>query len=92
MEQANVVLADRNATQEEVDKVLSALTKAREGLKKPDEPTPTVDKSNLQAKVDEIDDEDLDEDDYTSSSWRKFEKALNRAKDVLQPLQQTKTA
>ncbi|MFI8715779.1 S-layer homology domain-containing protein [Brevibacillus brevis] len=84
LEKANAVLADRNATQEEVDKALSALTKAREGLKKPDEPTPTVDKSKLQAKIDEIDDEDLDEDDYTSSSWRKLEKALKRAKDVLE--------
>ncbi|OUQ87019.1 hypothetical protein B5G50_18960 [Brevibacillus brevis] len=86
LEKANSVLADRNATQEEVDKALSALTKAREGLQKPDEPTPTptVDKSKLQAKVDEIDDEDLDEDDYTSSSWRKLEKALKRAKDVLE--------
>ncbi|MFA4133844.1 MULTISPECIES: S-layer homology domain-containing protein [unclassified Brevibacillus] len=84
LEKANAVLADRNATQEEVDKALSALTKARDGLKKPDEPTPTVDKSKLQAKVDEIDDEDLDEDDYTSSSWRKLEKALKRAKDVLE--------
>ncbi|WP_146142817.1 S-layer homology domain-containing protein, partial [Brevibacillus sp. NRRL NRS-603] len=86
LEKADTVLADRNATQEEVDKALSALTKAREGLQKPDEPTPTptVDKSKLQARVDEIDDEDLDEDDYTSSSWRKLEKALKRAKDVLE--------
>ncbi|MCE0450685.1 S-layer homology domain-containing protein [Brevibacillus sp. AF8] len=84
LEKANAVLADRNATQEEVDKALSALKKAREGLRKPDEPTPTVDKSKLQARVDEIDDEDLDEDDYTSSSWRKLEKALKRANDVLE--------
>ncbi|MGG1231309.1 S-layer homology domain-containing protein, partial [Brevibacillus formosus] len=86
LRKADAILADRNATQEEVDKALSALTKAREGLQKPDEPTPTptVDKSKLQARVDEIDDEDLDEDDYTSSSWRKLEKALKRAKDVLE--------
>lgn len=83
LQKANAVLADPNATQEEVDKALSALTKAREGLKKAGKPTPTVDKSKLRAKVDEIDDEDLDEDDYTSSSWRKLEKALKRAKDVL---------
>ncbi|ASJ56502.1 hypothetical protein BP422_24820 [Brevibacillus formosus] len=84
LEKADAVLADQNATQEEVDKALSALTKTREGLQKPDEPTPTVDKSKLQARVDEIDDEDLDEDDYTSSSWRKLEKALERANDVLE--------
>ncbi|NRR22890.1 S-layer homology domain-containing protein [Brevibacillus sp. MS2.2] len=85
LRKADAILADPNATQEEVDKALSALKKAREGLKKPDEPTPTptVDKSKLQARVDEIDDEDLDEDDYTSSSWRKLEKALKRANDVL---------
>ncbi|WP_141336859.1 S-layer homology domain-containing protein, partial [Brevibacillus formosus] len=86
LRKADAILADPNATQEEVDKALSALKKAREGLKKPDEPTPTptVDKSKLQARVDEIDDEDLDEDDYTSSSWRKLEKALKRANDVLE--------
>ncbi|RAT99186.1 S-layer homology domain-containing protein [Brevibacillus sp. Leaf182] len=86
LRKADAILADPNATQEEVDKAYSALKKAREGLKKPDEPTPTptVDKSKLQARVDEIDDEDLDEDDYTSSSWRKLEKALKRANDVLE--------
>ncbi|MEJ8548358.1 S-layer homology domain-containing protein [Brevibacillus borstelensis] len=81
LQKAEAVLADPNATQKEVDEALSALTKAREGLKKPGEPT--VDKSKLKAKVKEINDEDLDEDDYTGSSWRSFEKALKRAEDVL---------
>ncbi|WNC14799.1 S-layer homology domain-containing protein [Brevibacillus brevis] len=82
LRKAAEVLADRHATQQEVDEALSALTKARAGLKKPGEPA--VDKSDLQAKADEIDDEDLDEDDYTASSWRKLEKALKRAKEVLE--------
>ena len=81
LEKAEAVLGDPNSTQKEVDAALSALKKAREGLKKPGEPT--VDKSKLEAKVDEIVDEDLDEDDYTGSSWRKLEKALKQAKDVL---------
>ncbi|MGG2987165.1 Ig-like domain-containing protein, partial [Brevibacillus formosus] len=38
LEKANAVLADPNATQQEVDEALAALTKARDGLKKPDEP------------------------------------------------------
>ncbi|MCM3146603.1 S-layer homology domain-containing protein, partial [Brevibacillus sp. MER 51] len=54
LEKANEVLADPNATQQEVDEALAALTKARDGLKKPDEPTPAVDKTKLQAKADEI--------------------------------------
>ncbi|HZG79758.1 MAG TPA: S-layer homology domain-containing protein, partial [Brevibacillus sp.] len=81
LEKAEAVLADSHATQKEVDAALSALKKAREGLKKSGEPT--VDKSKLEAKVDEIVEEDLDEDDYTGSSWRKLEKALKQAKDVL---------
>ncbi|MGE5704910.1 MAG: Ig-like domain-containing protein [Clostridia bacterium] len=78
---AQAVLADPKATQKEVDAALSALKKARQGLEKQDDTA--VDKSKLEAKVIEVQQEELDEDDYTASSWRKLEKALKHAKDVL---------
>lgn len=78
--QARDVLTDPNATQAEVDTALSALKKARQGLTESSE---SVDKSRLEAKVEQIVDEDLEEEDYTKSSWRKLKKALEHAEDVL---------
>ncbi len=80
LEKAREVLADPKATQDEVDAVLAALKKARQELTHIDK---DVDKSKLQNKVDQIKDENLDEDDYTSSSWKALQKALEKAKDVL---------
>ncbi|WP_103109192.1 cadherin-like beta sandwich domain-containing protein [Brevibacillus reuszeri] len=81
LREANDVLDDPNATQDEAYAELAALTKARQGLKK--QADSTVDKSKLDEKVDEIKDEDLHEADYTKSSWRALEKALREADEVL---------
>ncbi|WP_062051678.1 FIVAR domain-containing protein [Bacillus sp. JCM 19034] len=42
-----------------------------------------VDKEDLQAKVDEINGENLQEEDYTEESWEEFERALTSAQAVL---------
>lgn len=81
LREANDVLDDPDATQDKADAALAALKKARHGLKK--QADSTVDKSKLDKKVDEIHDEDLDEDDYTKSSWRALKKALRDAEEVL---------
>ncbi|MFS0556533.1 S-layer homology domain-containing protein [Brevibacillus sp. 179-C9.3 HS] len=78
--QAYFVLDDPHASQLVVDVALEKLIKARKELTREDE---AVYKRQLRAKVDDIEDEDLDEDDYTRSSWRALEKALDHAWDVL---------
>ncbi|MFA1819687.1 M14 family zinc carboxypeptidase [Virgibacillus oceani] len=47
------------------------------------EPDPEVDKTKLQNRVDEINDENLNEKDYTEESWQEFQDALNQANDLL---------
>ncbi|MGI6344649.1 MAG: hypothetical protein ACOX18_06240 [Bacillota bacterium] len=77
---AEAVLADPEATQAEVDDALAALTAAIEGLKEVEEP-PVVDKSALEAKVNEA--RGLNKDDYTEESWAIFAAALADAEAVL---------
>ncbi len=76
---ANDVLSNPNATQAEIDVALAELTAARTGLT----PVGTVDKSVLQAKVNEINGENLKEADYIPESWTKLQEALTAANDVL---------
>jgi hypothetical protein len=47
------------------------------------EPDPEVDKTKLQNRVDEINDENLNEEDYTEKSWQELQDALNQANEVL---------
>ncbi|MFF0828186.1 S-layer homology domain-containing protein [Brevibacillus sp. NPDC003359] len=78
--QAYFVLDDPQASQIVVDVALEKLIKARQDLKRQDD---AVYKRELRAKVEEIEDKDLDEDDYTRSSWRDLEDALEDAWDVI---------
>ena len=77
LEAAEAVLADADATQEEVDDALADLTDARDGL------VPVVDKTALQNKVNEINGEGLEDADYTPESWQVLEDALEAAEAVL---------
>ncbi len=89
LEHAEDVLADENATFEELEEALEKLEEAREALEpvvtepEPEpEPVPEdVDKTELQDKVDEA--EKLKESDYTAESWKAFEEALANAETVL---------
>ncbi len=72
---AKVVLDNEDATQDDVDAALSALTIARENLVK------AADKTALQAEYNE--DKNLNEADYTTSTWAPFAEALATAKEVL---------
>ncbi|SHH08943.1 Uncharacterised Sugar-binding Domain [Anaerosphaera aminiphila DSM 21120] len=77
---AKTVNENDNATQDDVDKALANLTKAVDALVEK-EPEPTVDKTALQAKYDEV--KDKAKGNYTDDSWNAFETARNAAKTVL---------
>ena len=83
LEAAKAVLADEEATQEEVDAALAALQEAEKALvEKSDEKEPEkVDKSVLEKAVREA--EKKKSADYTLESWMPFAKALDKAKAVL---------
>ncbi|MBS3681472.1 FIVAR domain-containing protein [Ornithinibacillus massiliensis] len=73
LEKAEVVLTDPNATQTEVDAALKTLEEAYLNL--------SVDKSKLQAKVEEAD--SLVEPHYSTDSWTAYQEALEKAEAVL---------
>src|SRR5699024_8166412 len=77
---AEAVLADEEATQEAVDEALDALIAAYAGLEETDG---GVNKEALQAKVEEINNKDLDESKYTEESWQALQEALATAEAVL---------
>ena len=77
---AEAVLADEEATQETVNETLEALNTAYDGLEEIDE---AVNKEVLQAKVEEINNEDLHESKYTEESWQALQEALATAEAVL---------
>ncbi|GEM_PF-5402705 len=77
---AQTVLADENATQEEVDTALGQLIEAYTNLKEI-EKAPEVNKQLLENLV--KDSNNLSKEAYTDKSWLAFEKALHAAKDVL---------
>ena len=72
---AETVLDDLLATQEEVDGALAALNTAYEGL------TLAVDKTALQTRYDEL--KDISSEDYTSGTFAAFETALGNAETIL---------
>ena len=77
---AREVLADEEATQDQVNDALKALTDARGALaEKPVKPA--VDKATLQKAVDDL--KGLKADDYTAETWAPFETALETAQGVL---------
>ncbi|MGC5774869.1 S-layer homology domain-containing protein [Paenibacillus pabuli] len=82
LNEAERVLNDTTATQAQVDKALQDLTSARSALTKLT-PDPGVDKTGLQNKYDDIQEEHLDESAYTPASWTALDEALNEAERVL---------
>ncbi|MBP2110703.1 S-layer homology domain-containing protein [Paenibacillus silagei] len=74
---AQAVLGSATATQAEVDAALAELTAAREALVL----KPVVDKSKLQAEVDQS--STLVEEDYTPGSWTGYASKLTTAQAVL---------
>lgn len=73
---AEAVIADENAMQDEVDKALNSLKEAIDSLVKNN-----VDKSQLESFINKV--EGLNKAEYIESTWNKFEKALEVAKNVL---------
>ncbi|MCU6686424.1 CotH kinase family protein [Dorea acetigenes] len=85
LNKAQVIMDKEDATQEEVDSAKTALEEAQNGLKEkpvtpPDDPVITVDKTKLEAVIQEA--EKLKESDYTEASWQVFQEALQDAKSV----------
>src|SRR5699024_6092346 len=84
LEVAESVLANEDATQEEVDEALLTLTEAYDNLELIEEPpVDVVDKTALEELVHAIQSEDLDESQYTEESWSVFASALEAAESVL---------
>ena len=79
LEAAQAVLDNAEATQQDADGALKALTDAHAGLVKPE--APQVDKSALAAKVEEL--KGLASDGYTADSWKAFADALAVAQGAL---------
>lgn len=79
LEAAQAALDNAEATQQDVDGALKALTDAHAGLVKPE--APQVDKSALAAKVEEL--KGLASDGYTADSWKAFADALAVAQGAL---------
>lgn len=73
---SDVVLADENAMQKEIDETLDSLKSAIDGLVRIE-----VKKEALQSLVNKL--EKLDKKEYTEKNWTSFESALNAAKEVL---------
>src|SRR5699024_1069695 len=81
---AESVLANEDATQEEVDEALLNLTEAFDNLELIEEPPMEgVDKSALEELVSSVQSEDLDESLYTEETWSVFASALAEAESVL---------
>lgn len=77
LDNANEVLADENALNEDITKALNQLDEAYEGLKA------TVDKNPLKEKLNIINDENLNKDDYTNQSWEAFDTAKRIAEQLV---------
>ena len=84
--EAKAVLDNAEATQEEVNEALTALTAAYEGLEE-EVVVPAVDKTALQSKYDEV--KGTESEGYTSESYAAFSTALTEAKAVLDDAEAT---
>lgn len=80
LDAAKNVLNNPNATQQEVDDAYNTLKNAQDALELTDS-TASVDKSKLEAKVDDA--AQLTEGDYTPDSWKNYMNALDEAEGVL---------
>ena len=79
MTNAQNVLDDETATQDDVDAAVKALNEATAGLVKKPEPV-KVDKTALDKAI--KDNSGKSKDDYTEDSWNKFDKAMTNAQEV----------
>ena len=89
LEDAQAVLANEAATQEEVDAALETLKNAASGLTKAEIPVP-VDKNAIKVVAGIY--ETYEETEYTKESWAVFEKALEAANQVIADEETTQEA
>src|SRR5699024_9666403 len=77
---AEDILDNEEVTQEDVNEALKELTKAYENLEKMD----GVNRDALQEKLDDIQDEDLEESEYSEESWEALQTAMTIAERVIE--------
>ncbi|WRS27189.1 family 43 glycosylhydrolase [Oscillospiraceae bacterium MB08-C2-2] len=80
LDDANVVMEKKDATQADVDAAIAALQSAMDSLA--EEPGAPVDKSALEALISDA--SSLEESDYTAETWKVFKAALDDANAVLE--------
>ncbi|MEI3607801.1 hypothetical protein SPD48_19125 [Pseudogracilibacillus sp. SE30717A] len=84
IKEAEEVLADKRATQLQIQLAYVKINRAYNGLEKLDGTLPIIgDKSELEAFLKEIYEENLNKEDYTEESWSSFSKAMNTAELVI---------
>ncbi|MBT1180382.1 InlB B-repeat-containing protein, partial [Bifidobacterium vespertilionis] len=88
LDMARTVLADPNATADDVAAALRQLATARDALVKAEQPGPgtpasPMDRARLAARIQEIRDLDLAETDYTADSWKALQDALAAGEGLL---------
>ena len=81
LENAKVVLSNKEANQEEVDKVINKLQLSLKNLEEKEEEVVKVDKSKLEELITKIEAMDLSK--YTEKTVKNLNKELKKAKDVL---------
>src|SRR5699024_9539821 len=85
LEDAELVLANEDATQAEVDEALLNLTEAYDNLELIEEPPgDEVDKSSLEDLLDTILSEQLNQSSYTEDSWFALIEAMEYAKHIIE--------
>ncbi|KAA8822902.1 immunoglobulin-like domain-containing protein, partial [Bifidobacterium vespertilionis] len=88
LDMARTVLADPNATADDVAAALEQLTTARDALVEAEQPGPgtpasPTDRARLAARIQEIRDLNLVEAEYTADSWKALQDALAAGEDLL---------
>src|SRR5690625_1831523 len=85
--QAEGVLANGQATQDDVDQAFDKLTESYANLEEAkdetEDPTDKVNKEELENKLDEIAKENLDETKFEKDSWKALQEALEKAEEIL---------
>lgn len=84
IEEAEKVLAAEDASQLQVHQAYMSINRAYNGLEELIDTLPIIgDKTELEAFLQEIDDENLNREDYTDESWSEFSTALSTAELVV---------
>ncbi len=76
LQSAKTITADRDATKQDIEDALQALTDAETAL------APIGNKEELNTLIDTIEAENLVEEKYTATSWKALQDALTAAKEV----------